>query len=87
MFFIGHIKSSLILGRSFPHERIVLSLVKLKISDFSTKKKMSAMNILEKAGLILSLAVSVGKYFKPFAIWGTYFSSMLSRTKVIQQKF
>ena len=34
-----HIKSSLILGRSFPHEYTVLSSARLQISDFSTKKK------------------------------------------------
>ena len=35
-----HIKSSLILGRSFPHEYIA----KLQISDFSTKRE----NIADK---------------------------------------
>ena len=44
MFFIVHIKSSLILGRSFPHEYTVLSSAKLQISDFSTKKKISLMS-------------------------------------------
>ena len=37
MFFIVHFKSSLILERSFPHEYIIFSLVKLQISDFPTK--------------------------------------------------
>ena len=46
MLFIVHIKSFLILGRSFPHEYIVLPSAKLQISDFSTKKKISLMNIL-----------------------------------------
>ena len=41
MFFIVHIKSSLILGRSFPHAYIVLS---------SAKKKILLMNILNKSG-------------------------------------
>ena len=50
MFFIVHIKSSLILGRSFPHEYTVLSSAKLQISDFSTKKKISLMNILNNSG-------------------------------------
>ena len=49
MFFIVHIKSSLILGRSFPHEYMVLSSAKLQISDFSTKKKISLMNILNNS--------------------------------------
>ena len=46
MFFIVHIKSSLILRRSFPHEYTVLPSVKLQISNFSTKKKISSMNVL-----------------------------------------
>ena len=51
MFFIVHIKSSLILGKSFPHEYIVLSSVKLQqISDFSTKKKISLMDLLNNSG-------------------------------------
>ena len=50
MFFIVHLKSSLILGRSFPHEYIVLSSAKLQISDFSMKKKISLMNILNSRG-------------------------------------
>ena len=45
-----HIKSSLILARSFPHEYTVLSSAKLQISDFSTKKEMSLMNILNNSG-------------------------------------
>ena len=50
MFFVVHIKSSLILGRPFPHECIVLSSAKLQISDFSTKKKISLMNMLNNSG-------------------------------------
>ena len=50
MFVIVHIKSSLVLGRSFPHEYIVLSAAKLQISDFSMKKKTSLMNILNNNG-------------------------------------
>ena len=45
-----HIKSSLILARSFPHEYTVLSSAKLQSSDFSTKKKISLMNILNNCG-------------------------------------
>ena len=45
MFFMVQIKSSLILGRFFPHEYIVLSSAKLQISYFSKKKKLSLMNI------------------------------------------
>ena len=45
-----HIKSSLILARSFPHEYTVLSSAKLQISDFSAKKKISFMNILNNSG-------------------------------------
>ena len=50
MFFIVHIKFSLILRRSFPHEYVVLSSAKLHISDFSTKKKIPLMNILINSG-------------------------------------
>ena len=50
MLFIVHIKSSLILGRCFPHEYIVLSSAKLQISNLSMKKKISLMNILNKSG-------------------------------------
>ena len=46
MFFIVHIKSSLILKRSFPHEHIVLPSAKLLISDSYTKSNISLMNIL-----------------------------------------
>ena len=46
MFFIVHIKYSLILGSFFLHEYTVLSSAKLQISDSSTKKKISLMNIL-----------------------------------------
>ena len=45
-----HIKSSLILARSFPHEYTVLPSAKLQISDFSTKNKISLMNILNNNG-------------------------------------
>ena len=45
-----HIKSSLILARSFPHEYTVLSSAKLQISDFSTEKKTTLMNILNNSG-------------------------------------
>ena len=51
MFFVVHIKSSLVLGRSFPHEYIVLSSAKLQIFDFSTKNKISLMNILNNSGI------------------------------------
>ena len=51
MFFVVHIKSSLILGRSFSHEYIVLSSAKLQNSDFSTKNKISLMNILNNSML------------------------------------
>ena len=50
MFFIVHIKSSLILGTFSPHEYIVLSSAKLQVSDFSTKMKMPLMNILNNGG-------------------------------------
>ena len=50
MFFIVHIRSSLVLARSFPHEYTVLSSAKLQISDFSTKKKISLINILNNSG-------------------------------------
>ena len=49
MFFIVNIKFSLILEESFPHEYTVLSSAKLQISDFSTKKKISLMNILNNS--------------------------------------
>ena len=38
-YFDVHIKSSLILGISFPHECKVLSSAKLQISDFYTRKE------------------------------------------------
>ena len=47
MYFIVHIKSSLILGRSFPQ---VLPSPKLQISDFPTKNKISLMNISNNNG-------------------------------------
>ena len=50
MFFIVHIRSCLILARSFPHEYAVLLSAKLQISDFSTKKKISLINILNNSG-------------------------------------
>ena len=43
-----YIKSSLILGRSFPHEYIVL--VKSQTSDFSTQNIISLINILSNNG-------------------------------------
>ena len=45
-----NIKSSLILARSFPHEYTVLSSAKFQISDFSRKKKILLMNILNNSG-------------------------------------
>ena len=45
-----HIRSSLILGRSFPHEYTVFLSAKLQNSDFSTKKKISLINILNNNG-------------------------------------
>ena len=50
MFFKAHIKSSFVLGRTFSHEYIELLSVKLQISDFSTKNKISLINILNKNG-------------------------------------
>ena len=50
MFFKVHIKSSLVLGRSFSYEYIELLSVKLQISDFSTKNKILLINILNKNG-------------------------------------
>ena len=49
MIFIVHVKTSLILGSSFSHEYIVLSSAKLQISGFSTKEKISLMNILKNS--------------------------------------
>ena len=49
--FIAHIKFSLILGRSFPHQNTVLPSAKIQVSDFSTKNKISLMNILNNSGL------------------------------------
>ena len=51
MFFIVHIKSSLKSGRFFLHDYTVLSSAKFQISDFSTKTKVSSMNILNNSGL------------------------------------
>ena len=51
MFFIVHIRFSLILARPFPHEYTVLSSAKLQISNFSRKKKISLINILNNSGL------------------------------------
>ena len=48
LFFMKYIKSSLILGRSFPHEYIVL--VKSQTSDFSTQNIISLINILSNNG-------------------------------------
>ena len=50
MFIIVHVKSSLILRRSFPQEYSVSSSAKLQISQFSTKNKISLMNILNNSG-------------------------------------
>ena len=50
MFFIVHVKSSLVSGRSFPTEYVVLSLSKLQISDYSTKKKIPLMDIWNNSG-------------------------------------
>ena len=50
MFFIVHVKSSLILGRSFPHKDIALSSAILQISDFYAKMKISLMNTLNNSG-------------------------------------
>ena len=47
-FFMEYIKSSLILGRSFPHEYIVS--VKSQISDFSTQNIISLINVLSNNG-------------------------------------
>ena len=47
-FFMEYIKSSLILGRSFPHEYVVS--VKLQISDFSTQNIILLINILSNNG-------------------------------------
>ena len=55
MFFIVHINSSLISGRFFLHDYIVLSSAKFQISDFSTKTKISLMNILNNSGLNVEL--------------------------------
>ena len=57
MSFIVHIKPSLILGRYFPHEYIVLSSEKLRISDFSTKKKILLMNILNNNNNLIYLFI------------------------------
>ena len=50
MFFIVHIRSSLILARSFSHEYTVLSSAKLQISDFPTKKEIPLIKILDNSG-------------------------------------
>ena len=47
-FFMEYIKSSLILGRSFPHEYVVS--VKSQISDFSTQNIILLINILSNNG-------------------------------------
>ena len=48
MFFVVHIKPSLILGRSFPHEYTVLSSAKLQVSDFSTEKKILSIKYIKQ---------------------------------------
>ena len=69
MFYIVHIKFFLFLGTSFPHEYIVLSLVKLLISDFSTKKKISLMNIFNNSRPnIEPCGIPQSANFRPFAI-------------------
>ena len=50
MFFIVHIKSCLVLARSFPHEYTVLLSAKLQLSNFSRKKKISLMKIVNNNG-------------------------------------
>ena len=50
MVFIEHMKFSFILRRSFPHENIELSSAKLQISDFTTKKKILLMHVLNNNG-------------------------------------
>ena len=47
-FFMEYVKSSLILGRSFPHEYVVS--VKSQISDFSTQNIILLINILSNNG-------------------------------------
>ena len=47
-FFMEYIKSSLILGRSIPHEYVVS--VKSQISDFSTQNIILLINILSNNG-------------------------------------
>ena len=47
-FFMEYIKSSLILGRSFPHEYVIS--VKSQISDFSTQNMILLINILSNNG-------------------------------------
>ena len=50
MFLVVHIISFLVvIGRFFPREYIIPSSAKLQISDFSTKKKISLMNILNNS--------------------------------------
>ena len=79
MLFIVHIKSFLILGRSFPHEYIVLPSAKLQISDFSTKKKISLMNILNVRPHVIGCArmldiITCGRIFQ---LTGTYYNMRL----------
>ena len=50
MFFIVYSKSTLILGRSLRHGIYSIVIAKLQISDFSTKKEISLINILNKSG-------------------------------------
>ena len=68
MCFIVNIKSSLILGRSFPHEYIVLSSAKLQISDFSMKKKILLMKILNNSGPNIEPCGIPRQISDPFAI-------------------
>ena len=66
----------------FPHEYIVLSSAKLKISDFSTERKISLMNILNNGPNLESCA-----NFRPFAVTETFFSSMLKGNLIESQGY
>ena len=82
MFFKVHIKSYLVLRRSFPHEYIVLPSGKLQISDFSTKNKMSLMINLKNSGLNIE-PCGIPRQISDHLLAGTYFSSMIFQTKLI----
>ena len=83
MFFIGKITSSLILGRSFPHEYRALSSAKLQISDVSTKKKISLMKILNNNGPNIE-PCGIPQQIPDYLIYEEI-SFMLFQTKVINQ--